>query len=67
MKNPTIVILSDLEIKLLEQEIKRAKLSVVARPLTKEEEKAIDQVIKDNSSSVAQSSFCGALLRLETL
>ena len=48
MKNPTVIILSDLEIKLLEQEIKRAKLPVVARPLTKEEGKAIDQVIKDN-------------------
>jgi hypothetical protein len=55
MKNPTIIILSDLEIRLLEQEIKREKLPVVARPLTKEEEKEIDQVIKDNSSLVAQS------------
>jgi hypothetical protein len=54
MKNPTIVILSELEIKLFEQEIKRAKLPVVARPLTKEEEIAIDQVIKDNTSLVAQ-------------
>jgi hypothetical protein len=44
MKNPTIIILSDLEIRLLEQEIKRAK----------EEGRAIDQVITDNSSLVAQ-------------
>jgi hypothetical protein len=45
MKNPTILVLSKLELKILEQEIKHAKLPLIAKPLTKREEKLVDQLM----------------------
>ena len=41
-KEFTVFVVSDLEIKLLEQEIRRAKLPVIATPLTEEEDKAVE-------------------------
>ena len=54
MKNSTVIVLSELEIKLLEQEIEKAKAPLIAKPLTKKENKMVDQLMKDTIPFIEQ-------------